>query len=217
MNKLNFLDLPKTPKGKDDFKKSTTSLTSTATTKSMTKNPTMANLGTFNSPDKSKPIKELAKTPTHANLKSGFNKTEENSKTMNKNPTVKNLTNDKTSSLMKSNTKGNLLKKDKEQVKDHKTPQKEIKKDQFINKNGKHEEKIENGKNSTKPTHPTREENVSSIIGVVETNNNDELLTGSDPLMVSGFADKNEVNNTKNETKLDIGEILDDRYSNFSR
>ena len=69
--------------------------------------------------------------------------------------------------------------------------------------------------------HPTREENISATIGVVDTHTNDELLTKDDGFMisgVSGFHDKSEIITTPiNSTKLDYNEILDDRWTGFSR
>lgn len=63
---------------------------------------------------------------------------------------------------------------------------------------------------------PVNPMNVSGIIGV-DSNINEELLTKNDPLIESTFNDKSDVNNTKAEVKLDLGEILDDRWNNFSK
>lgn len=103
--------------------------------------------------------------------------------------------------MNKSSTKG-ALKKD--ESKEAKTP---IKKDSISNGHGK--DKL--------LTHPSKEVNVSGIINM-DNINNDELLTNTaDPLIVSAFQDRTEVNTTKNETKIDISEVLDDRWTNFSK
>jgi hypothetical protein len=121
---------------------------------------------------------------------------------------------------MKSNTKGSLLKKEDKTT--GKKDKENAVQNGHLNPKAKAETKpdtkVENKTeaNGVIKSHPTKEINVSGIIGM-ETNNNDELLTGIDPLIVSAFQDKTEINLTKNETKIDISEILDDRWTIFNK
>lgn len=62
--------------------------------------------------------------------------------------------------------------------------------------------------------HLKREDNISATI-CIETNINDELLTKDDDFLISGMIqDKIEINSP---LKLDFSDILDDRWSVFSK
>jgi hypothetical protein len=182
-------------------------------------------IGLMHSPDKPKSTKNMLRTPTASNLKDK----EEISKTMKRNPTAKNI-HEKTMEkpIEKSATKAQLNKSGTKSTFASRAKEKEKAKEDALNalsqNNGpkvsesgkKNSVTVPDPKNSIKATHPSRHENISATIGV-ETHNNDELLTKDDTLMISGFQDKSEINTIVNGTKLDYGEILDDRWSGFSK
>ena len=173
----------------------------------------------MHSPDKTKSTKNMLRTPTASNFKDK----EEMSKTMKKNPTAKNI-HEKTgeklieksatkAQLNKSGTKSTFASRAKEDALNAISQNNGHKVSESGKKNSV---TVPEPKNSIKATHPSRHENISATIGV-ETHNNDELLTKDDTLMISGFQDKSELNTNVNGTKLDYGEILDDRWSGFSK
>ena len=177
----------------------------------------------MHSPDKTKSTKNMLRTPTASNLKDK----EEMSKTMKKNPTAKNI-HEKTgekpieksatkAQLNKSGTKSTFASRAKEKAKEDALNAISQNNGHKVSESGKKNSvTVPEPKNSIKATHPSRHENISATIGV-ETHNNDELLTKDDTLMISGFQDKSELNTNVNGTKLDYGEILDDRWSGFSK
>lgn len=138
---------------------------------------------------------------------------------MKRNPTEKKL-NDKTNStidkgtngkLVKSNTKGELLKNKNTTI----TPIKDKKGNDHKELPKNETENTKNGKDNhlTVPgRHPTREENISGMIGVSVTN--DELLTKEDSNLLTGLQEKTD---QPPEPKIDKNEILDDKWANFKK
>lgn len=133
----------------------------------------------------------MTKTPTQGNLKTVDKG--DNEKTLKKNATAG-------KGLMKSGTKGNLLKGDKGKSATKAEPKSDRKSSEVIQ------------------THPKREDNISATIGVGVTNPADELLTKEDSTLPNEMTQVNQTEPANNSsTKLDLNEILDDRWNGFSK
>jgi hypothetical protein len=150
----------------------------------------------------------MTRTPTQGKL----NDTE-GSKSLKRNTTTKNVT-EKTNPLIKSSTKANLSAV--KTTEKSKSSTKEITGTSTPNQNVT----VNTNTNTTQQNghHPTRSENISGVIGVETQNiNNDELLTKEDPMIVSSFQDKTEMSNVNNVSKIDYNEVLEDKWSCFSK
>jgi len=169
----------------------------------------------------------LLTTPSTTHLKSNERDNDDNSKTMRRNPTSKNLKDDKsektldksvskTSHLNRVGTKSTFASRAKESEKRLMTEPDRTTLSNGHKESGKKSNLTEfNNKDFVKATHPSRFENISVTIGV-ETHNNDELLTKEESFCITGFQDKTEILPTT-VSKLDYAEILDDRWTSFSK
>jgi hypothetical protein len=169
----------------------------------------------------------MLRTPTITNLKNKDRDTEDQSKTMRRNPTSKNLKDDKvertldksaskTSHVNRAGTKSTVASRAKESEKRLNTEPNPLTLSNGHRESGKKLPlTVSDKKDSVKATHPSRQENISATIGV-ETHNNDELLTKEESFIISGFQDKTEILPTSGP-KLDYAEILDDRWTSFSK